>query len=358
MNIYSCILFSLSFFFFSCKKAREKEEIIPEAPKTVSDYFSYPSYFPKPVYDFGQNPLTVEKIELGKMLFYDPMLSRDSTIACSNCHQPFSAFSHLQHSVSHGIDRKLGNRNAPGVFNMAWVPSFMADGGVNHLDVFPIAPITNPVEMDENLPNVIRKLNKSARYKDRFKIEFGKDSIDSQQMLKALSQFMLTIVSANTKYDQYKQGKATLTESELAGMQLVQQKCTPCHGGELFTDFSFRNIGLDSSFGDPNDLGRELITGLRSDRRKFKVPSLRNFNLTSPYLHNGTSYGLESVISRHGMQDNENLDPLLKKDGKLGLGITPDERLKIYDFISTLTDNTLSNNPAFLTPFDSYNPDH
>lgn len=349
---YFIYILALVFFFFSCKKAREKEEIVPIEGQKKADFFSYPSYFPKPLYDFSQNELTAEKIQLGRMLFYDPILSRDSTVACASCHQPFSAFSHLQHSVSHGIDRQLGSRNAPGVFNMAWMPSFMLDGGVNHLDVQPIAAITNVVEMDDKLSNVIRKLNNDQKYRNRFNMEFGKDSIDSQQMLKALSQFMLTIVSGNSKYDQYKQGKTTLSSSELEGMLLVQQKCTPCHGGELFTDFSFRNIGLDSTFGDPDDLGRERISGLKSDRRKFRVPTLRNFTITYPYFHNGVSNSLESVLKRHGMQDNENLDPLLRSNA--GFGLSPIEVSKIYDFISTLTDNTISQNPAYLTPFDNY----
>lgn len=346
------IFLILIVFFFSCKKAREKEDILPAEEPKQANLFSYPSYFPKPLFDFAQNPLSAEKIQLGRMLFYDPILSRDSTVSCASCHQPFSAFSHLQHSVSHGIESKLGSRNAPGLFNVAWMPNFMLDGGVNHIEVQPIAAITNPVEMDETLPNVLRKLNLDNKYKAQFRAAFGTDSINSQKMLKALAQFMLTIVSGNSRYDQYKQGKATLEASELEGMLLVQQKCTPCHGGELFTDFSFRNIGLDSTFGDPDDLGRELITGLKSDRRKFRVPTLRNFTITYPYFHNGVSNSLQSVLNRHGMQDNDNLDPLLK--GNAGFGLSPIEVSQIYDFISTLTDNTISQNPAFLTPFDSY----
>jgi len=348
---FAVIFLSLFCMISSCKKTKYYEVV---EPKKESDLVNldYPSYFPALTYDFKANPLSKRKIELGRMLFYDPILSRDSTISCASCHQPFSAFSHLAHATSHGIDRQLGNRNAPGLYNLAWTPSFMWDGAVPNIEVQSVAPITNHLEMDETILNVLRKLNTHSVYSSKFKLAFGTEKIESAQMLKALAQFMLTIVSGGSKYDEYKQGKAVLSTSELEGMKIVQQKCTPCHGGELFTDFSFRNIGLDSTFGDPNDIGRQAFTGQSSDRRKFRVPSLRNFTITYPYLHNGVSNSLQSVLKRHGMQDNENLDPLLR--GNAGFGLSPIEVSKIYDFISTLTDNTISQNPAFLTPFDSY----
>jgi cytochrome c peroxidase len=348
--VLTTILLSLFCVISSCKKAKDDGVV----PKKDSDLVNldYPSYLPEPTYDFKANPLSKRKIELGRMLFYDPILSRDSTISCASCHQPFAAFSHLAHSTSHGIDRQLGNRNAPGLYNLAWASGFMWDGAVPNIEVQPVAPITNHVEMDETILNVLRKLNRHPVYRSKFKLAFEEEKIESAQMLKSLAQFMLTIVSFNTKYDAYKAGKATLEPNELEGLVLVQQKCAACHAGELFTDFSFRNIGLDSTSGDPDDIGRQAFTGLPSDRRKFRVPSLRNFTNTYPYFHNGISNSLESVLKRHGIQDNTNLDPLLK--GNAGFGLTPLEVNKIYDFISTLTDNTILQNPAFLTPFENY----
>lgn len=351
---------------FSCKKSRGNDEIISptenviEPPATGDELFSYPSYFPKPVYDFSQNPLTKEKVALGKMLFYDPILSLDSTIACANCHQPFAAFSHPAHSLSHGINREFGIRNAPGLFNLAWMPKFMLDGGINHLDLQSIAPITNPVEMGESLQGVLKKLNQNSTYSNKFKSVWKTEKIESEQLLKSLSQFMLTIVSCKSKYDMYKQGKATLSQQELEGMLIVQQRCSPCHGGELFTDFSIRNIGLDSNAGVTTDLGREMITGQLSDRRKFRSPSLRNFSITAPYLHGGIVYSLSAVLDRHDslVQVSPSLDPLMIKNDIIGIRLTSEERLKIQAFLLTLTDNTISSNPAFLTPFDKYDPVH
>ena len=360
-NFSSLVLLFLAVLFtiVSCKKAMEMpDKVDPVSENSV--LFNPPSYFPEPLYDFSQNPLTKEKVDLGKMLFYDPILSGDSTIACSNCHQPFAAFSHLSHAISHGIDRKTGIRNTPGLYNLAWMPNFMLDGGIVHLDVQPLAPINNPVEMGSNLADALKALNKNADYRKKFKEAWNVDEIGSEQMLKSLSQFMLTIVSCNSKYDKFLQGKAELTGEELEGLTIVKQKCAPCHGGELFTDFSIRNIGMDSTAGDITDLGKETITRLETDRRKFRVPSLRNFELTGPYMHNGITSSFNGVMARHDtlVQDVPNLDPIMITNGIPGIRLTRNERDKIYVFLLTLTDNTISTNPAFLTPFDHYAPDH
>ena len=359
---------SLVILFISCKKTSLREEaivlsIIGEQPLSKignNPLFNPPSYFPPPIYDFSRNPLTVEKIELGKMLFYDPILSGDSTIACSNCHQPFGAFSHVAHSISHGIKNQNGIRNTPGLFNLAWMPDFMLDGGIAHLDIQSIAPIDNPVEMGSNLPDVLKALNKKQEYKRLFKIAWNVDEIGSEQFLKSMTQFMLTIISSNSKYDMYKQGKAALTSIEIEGLQLVQQKCSGCHGGEMFTDFAIRNIGLDSTAGNTSDLGKENITGRKSDRRKFRTPSLRNFSLTYPYFHNGIAFSLSAVLERHDSLVNisPNLDPLLLTNGKAGIPVSPEEMSKIFTFLKTLNDNTMSTNPAYTSPLYQYVSNH
>ncbi|MBC7390602.1 MAG: cytochrome-c peroxidase [Opitutaceae bacterium] len=362
------MLLALVILLTSCKKSSRKEEITvspateKQSPFKVeyNSFFNPPSYFPPPVYDFTQNPLTAEKIELGKMLFYDPILSGDSTIACSNCHQPFGAFSNVAHSVSHGIRNQNGIRNIPGLFNLAWMPDYMLDGGIAHLDIQSIAPIENSVEMGSNLPNVLKALNKNKAYKRLFKITWNVEEIGSEHFLKSLTQFMLTIISSNSKYDMYKQGKVSLSANESEGLQLVQQKCSGCHGGELFTDFAIRNIGLDSTAGNTSDLGKENITGRKSDRRKFRTPSLRNFSLSYPYFHNSTAYSLSAVLERHDSLVNisPNLDPLLQTNGKTGIPVSPEEMSKIFAFLKTLNDNTISTNPAYTSPLYQYVSDH
>ena len=130
--------------------------------------FIVPKGWSKPAYDFKNNPPTKEGFELGKKLFYDGRLSKDGNFSCGSCHQQFAAFSTYDHNLSHGINNSQTSRNAPGLFNLAWTKNFMADGGINHLDLQPLAPITAPNEMAETLANVILKLKADSVYKKLF----------------------------------------------------------------------------------------------------------------------------------------------------------------------------------------------
>ncbi len=356
MKLSKFLLASLSIvlLLFSCLK-KAKEPIEAEATKSFHG-FEKPTHFPDPHYDFASNPIEQKKFKLGRMLFYDPILSADSCISCATCHQQSVAFTHMNHTISHGISGFAGNRNSPTLANLAWSKEFMWDGGIPNLEIQPLAPIENHVEMGEKLSNVLKKLNRHTLYKPRFKEAFGKDSIDSQQMLKALAQFMVMIVSSNSKYDKYVQGKESLDPDELAGMKIVQQKCVSCHSGVLFTDFQFRNIGLDSNTADVNDLGREQSTKLKSDRRKFKTPSLRNMLVTKPFMHDGRVLDLKFSIEKHGEFDSPNIAPELKQYVRTGLKLSPDEYYKVYQFIGTLTDNTLLSDTTFSLQASDYFP--
>ena len=309
--------------------------------------FAPPAHFPKPVYDFSGNTIDQKKFRLGRMLFYDPILSLDSCISCGTCHQQSVAFTHLNHTVSHGINGLPGSRNSPTLANLAWSPQLMWDGGIPNLEIQPLAPIENHVEMGDKLPNVLRKLNRHPLYSTRFKEAFQKDSIDSQQMLKALAQFMVMLVSGNSKYDHYLQEKATLSNDELEGLKIVKEKCASCHAGELFTDFAYHNIGLDSNILDISDLGRETVTKRKQDRRKFKTPSLRNMAVTKPYMHDGRTNDLKTCIKNHGEFDSPNLDSQLKKYIGTGIAISDEECMKVNAFINTLTDPTLLTDTLF-----------
>lgn len=241
--------------------------------------------------------------------------------------------------MSHGIDDLLGFRNAPALQNLAWRNSFFWDGGVHDLDLLPLSPIENPVEMDELPSNVLTKLRADERYPPLFEAAFGTAEINSSRFLQALSQFMNSMVSANSKYDRYVLGKEQLTADEQAGLQLVEQKCTPCHEGFLFTDQSFRNNGLSIFF--LTDKGRETITLNEADRYKFSVPSLRNIALTAPYMHDGRFWKLEQVLEHYnsGVKDNETLDPQLRiSDTERGIPLTTAEQGQIISFLHTLTD--------------------
>lgn len=313
--------------------------------------FKVPANFPKPTYTFDNNPVTKQGFELGSMLFHDPILSRDSTVSCASCHVQAVAFADPQHALSRGVEEREGTRNAPQIANLAFQNEFFWDGGVTHLDFVPINALTNVLEMDESLTNVVQKLQDHAQYPELFKAAFGSDSIYSASMLHALSQFMAMMVSANSPYDKYMRNEGTaLSEDELTGLEIFEEKCSSCHAGALFTDESYRNNGLDDSFSE--DAGREIISEVDTDRGKFKVPSLRNIALTKPYMHDGRFRTLEEVLDHYanGVTASATLDPALNNGNTLGIPLTEDEQQKIILFLETLTDREFTGNPLFRAP--------
>jgi cytochrome c peroxidase len=317
----------------SCKK----DKIIIEEFE-----LDYPSYFPTPVYQFTNNEVTKERFELGKELFFDPILSIDNTISCASCHAQTHGFADHNVALSTGVNGMQGTRNSPTIANMIWSTSFMWDGGVNHLEMFSIAPITNPVEMNETMLNVMAKLNNNAAYKAAFKTAYGIDEITDQALFRALTVFMAMIVSDDSKYDQYRQGLTSLSNSELSGLNLFRTHCASCHTEPLFTNNDFANNGLDSEF---TDIGRGLITQNLEDYGKFKVPTLRNIELTYPYMHDGRFWSLEQVLDHYseGVQQSPTLHSFLAT----GLPLNASEKLDLIAFLKTLTDYSLLSDPLF-----------
>ena len=309
-------------------------------------YFQIPKGWPKPNYDFSKNPLTEEGFQLGRQLFYDPILSKDSTISCANCHLQATGFTHVDHSLSHGIDGKIGTRNSMTMMNLAWSKTFMWDGGVNHLDVQPLNPITSPVEMNETLANVVQKIQKSDKYKSLFFAAFGDENITGQRVLKALSQFELLLISANSKYDKVMRKEAVFTNQEQNGYQLFKNNCASCHTEPLFTNGKYENNGipLDTTL---NDIGRQRITEKSDDYLKFKVPTLRNIQFTNPYMHDGRFKKLTEVIKHYNsLGNNKNLPKQLQKP----MNLTDNERVDLVAFLLTLTDNEFLFDKRFSFP--------
>ncbi len=311
--------------------------------ETTPIYFEIPKNFPKPVYDFKRNPLTEEGFQLGSNLFYDPILSRDNTISCASCHLQQTGFTHVDHELSHGIDGKIGNRNAISLQNLAWTKDFMWDGGVNHLDVQAIHPITSEVEMDETLENVVSKLQKSDKYPHLFEAAFGTKKITGQLMLKALSQFVVSLTSSNSKYDKVLRKEENFTEMEQNGYRLFKQNCASCHQEPLFKSdkFEYNGLTLDPTL---NDFGRMRITQNPKDSLKFKVPTLRNVQYTFPYMHDGRFKTLTEVVKHYNsLQANKMLPKELAKSMRL----TDNERTDLVAFLKTLTDKDFLFNPRY-----------
>ncbi|PIB35340.1 hypothetical protein BFP72_07995 [Reichenbachiella sp. 5M10] len=312
--------------------------------------FVQPEHFPAATYTLDNNPISKEGFELGKFIFNDPLLSRDSTVSCASCHDQRVAFADPQHRLSIGIDAQVGARNAPPIFNLAFVNEFFWDGGVTHVDFIPLNPIANPVEMDQDIAVVIEKMQASALYQQKFATAFGEGTeINSARMLHALSQFMVMMVSANSSYDRYLLEGEVLSASALRGLALFEDNCAACHEGNLFTDRNFRNNGLDA---EVTDVGRYLITQQDEDLAKFKVPSLRNVALTAPYMHDGRFETLEAVLEHYnsGVQPSATLDPLLQSAGVLGIPLSEQQQADIVAFLETLTDEEFVSNPLFFAP--------
>lgn len=335
------VLVILGLFIFSCKKS---DIIIDKVDAFIG--FKKPANFPEPVYDFTLNKITNAGFDLGKSLFYEARLSRNNTISCGSCHIQSSAFTQHGHDVSHGIDDRLGTRNSPPIMNLAWSKAFNWDGGVPHLDLQPIVPITTHEEMDENLPNVFAKLQAMPKYRSMFKAAFGTEEITTANFMKALSQFMLMCVSSNSKYDMIMRNEenASFTEEELEGYNIFKGKCASCHSEPLFTDGSFRNNGLAPSA--VNDLGQYTATLNETDKYKFKVPSLRNLRYTAPFMHDGRFLTLNGVLEHYNSEVSNmlNLDPLLNKGAKPGIALSEREKSRLTAFLFTLNDETFINN--------------
>lgn len=320
----------------------------PDNGKDKPINVKWPKEWPEAHYKFENNKPTIAGFELGRKLFYDPLLSKTGMVSCASCHQPFAAFSHIDHATSHGVNNRLGTRNAPALFNLCWQTSFFWDGGVNHIEVQPISPMTNPLEMDISLADAVNKIKADDEYKAMFKKAFKKDSIDSQQMLKAITQFMGMLMSNNSKYDKYMRHEkgGEMTAAELNGMTLVKENCGSCHKEPLFTDFSFRNNGLTPRY--PEDSGRAKITRLGADLYKFKVPSLRNLKYTQPYMHDGRFTELGQVLDHyaHSKYDAPSLDPQMKRL----FYFTESQRGDIIAFLNTLNDEAFVKDDRFKDP--------
>ena len=311
--------------------------------------FTVPAGFPSPVYKFEQNnPLTKEGFELGRKLFYDGILSKDGNFPCSSCHQQFASFSTFDHDLSHGFNNQFTTRNAPALYNLVWMKELQWDGGINNLEVQPLAPLTASNEMAEDINNVIGKLKKDATYTRMFTAAFGQGDINSQKMLKAITQFIGSMVSADSRYDKVKRGEATFNAAEQTGYTLFQEKkCAVCHREPLFTDFSYRNTGLPLS-RSLKDYGRMHITGKKEDSLKFKVPSLRNVYLSFPYGHDGRFYSIDDVLNHYstGVQASSTVDSLVRNK----IPLSKEEKYYIKTFLSTLTDSSFINNKRFSQP--------
>lgn len=319
--------------------------------------------FPAP--QFTDNIPTMEGVKLGRMLFYEKMLSKDNSQSCASCHiQQFAFTDTAQFSI--GVAGNPGKRQAMSVFNTAWHRNeFFWDGRAHLLRDQSLMPIQDELEMNETLENVIAKLSASDVYPHEFEHVFGTEEITSERMSLAMEQFMNTIISNRSKYDKYQAGEVTLTASEERGRELFFMEyneffpessgadCAHCHSGFNFTNDRYMNNGLDFDADQEKDLGRQMATENANDRAKFKVPSLRNIALTAPYMHDGRFKTLEEVIEHYDndIHKSQTLDPALLATTSTGLLLTAQDKADLIAFLNTLTDEELIKDERFSDPF-------
>lgn len=290
------------------------------------------------------NPLTQEGIALGKKLFHDTRLSINNSQSCASCHDRSLAFSDAK-PVSLGTQGQVGKRQSMPLFNLAWSQAFFWDGRATTLRQQVLMPITDAHEMNETLPRVREKLTSEEA---AFEKAFGSPEITEERLSKALEQFLITLISQDSRFDRAARKVDSLTEQEKRGLQLFVTEhdpkrglfgadCFHRHGGTLFTDHQFKNNGLELA---ADDLGQMLVTGKAADRGKFKTPSLRNIAVTAPYMHDGRFATLEEVVDHYTgrMSRSDTLDPNLAKHPEAGLQFSAEDKQALVAFLKTLTD--------------------
>lgn len=283
------------------------------------------------------------RVELGRRLFFDPILSRDRSIACASCHRPELAFADDK-PVSPGVEDRLGTRNTPSVMNASGRTSLFWDGRAATLEDQAVFPIENPLEMDLPVAEALRRLQQEPVYAGLFGKAYG-GTITARTIGRALAAYQKTLDTLDTPYDRWARGDATaISESARRGRALFigKAKCAECHSGEDFTSERFRNIGLydGQTLGDR---GRGAITGNPAENGEFKIPTLRNVAVTSPYMHNGMFGTLREVIDYYDAPDKV-VPQAIGRDAAMAtmLGLSEQEKLDLEQFLVALTDDRFS----------------
>lgn len=336
----------------------------PTPPGATPFTVEIPPFFP-PMDIPPDNPLTVEGIELGRLLFWEKGLSADSTMSCGSCHLPAFSFSD-PNPVSTGITGAQGTRNAMALVNMAWTQRYFWDGRSATLEEQILDPVPHPDEMNLPWNEAVERLAADADYTGRFRVAFGEEGISAEKVTKAIAQFLRTMISADSRFDRWRRGELELTEQEFMGYEIFNREggdpevvtggqfggdCFHCHGeaGLQFSDYLFHNNGLDSTFSaDPGLAG---ITGNDLDSGRFRTPTLRNVALSAPYMHDGRFQTLEEVVDHYdsGGHPSNTIDPFMKYSSG-GLMLQPQQKAALIAFLHTLTDTTFVADPAFADP--------
>lgn len=314
-----------------------------EDPLPQPKLMEIPEGFPPMEYPQG-NEFTQIRWELGKKLFYDPVLSVDSSLSCANCHKQHLAFAD-DVAFSDGVFGRPGTRNSPSLANIGYHPYFTREGGLSTLEKQILVPIQEHNEFDFNIVLVADRLKR-----DSFYVQMSREAYDREPdpfvITRAISTFERSLISGNSPYDQFafQDEKRALNKDEKAGMELFfsdELACSKCHSGFNFSNYAFENNGLYEVYPDP---GRFRLTNDPADSARFKVPSLRQIGLTAPYMHDGSLESLEAVIDHYqsGGKDHPH------KSEKINpFSLTEKEKRQLIAFLESLTDFEFVENEIF-----------
>ena len=328
--------------------------------------------WPKPVLVFSNGVNVDAEIALGRVLFYDESLSADGKVSCGSCHTSYTAFAHVDHKLSHGVFDREGRRNAPALMNLAWQSGFMWDGAIQHLELQSMAPIAAHTEMGMSLQDYLNGIKQNPRYQSLFAVAYPNQPISLPLALKAIARFELTFVSDQSRYDSMRRQQISFTQQENRGYALFQKFCAACHAEPLFTRPGYEYNGwadglngMDSAgtWVSGLDRGRALVTGLVADEYHMKIPTLRNVEVSFPYMHNGGFQSLYQVV-----KNDSGKRWVVRGDGG-GSGISGDsgegprkvieisldanDRVDLVAFLMTLTDRKFLYSKDFVDPRQS-----
>lgn len=360
-------IFFIHFILFACKKPVDSPPPNQQECNPTPYPLEIPSYFGNNdtvQQRLKNNPLTIEGVELGRHLFYDPILSDNYSISCASCHQQQYGFSDPRR-FSIGTRGLQSKRNSMALVNLLWTRDFFWDGRVKTLEEQVLHPIQDPIEMNMNLQEVITRLKNSSKYREMFRKAFCSEEITTDKLSKALAQFVNSLISKDSKFDKFMRGEVFLTPNEREGMRMFQThpipnrvrgaNCGDCHFQPHFDGKTFKNNGIDSIY---SDLGYQNVTNNPFDVGKFKVVTLRNIALTAPYMHDGRFNTLEEVLEHYDkhVKLGEFTDPLIMEASNIQGGaprlfLTNLEKQQIIEFLHTLTDTVFIHNPKFSSPF-------
>ena len=284
----------------------------------------------------ADNPMTAEKVELGKLLYFDKRVSKDGTLSCATCHNPQEGWAEHE-PTSTGIDKQKGGRNSPTVINSAYATAQFWDGRAASLEAQAVGPVANPIEMGSSMDAVIERFSKIPGYQERFQKVFG-TPVTEKGFAQAIAAFERTILSGNSPYDQFKAGnKNAMTEAQQRGLKTFEKSgCANCHTAPLFSSYEYYNAGVDADKPKPDE-GRKAVTKKDEDTGAFRVPSLRDVANTAPYFHDGSVKSLEEAVALMAAGGKDNPHRSSDFDAVRESKLTAADQKDLVEFLKALS---------------------